>query len=108
MIEEGYTRTLVLGLARPLVLWLLHIKPRSGYELMSEIKRLTGMTLGPALIYPFLHALEKSDCIAGRWFERAGRKVRCYSITRKGEAVLGGVRHLFRSPMKEMLLDLLR
>lgn len=108
MIEEGFTRTVVLGLGRPLVLWLLHIKPRSGYELMSEIERLTGVTLGPGLIYPFLHALEKSDCIAGRWIERAGRKVRYYSITRKGEAVLGRIRDLFRLPMKDILLDLLQ
>lgn len=107
MARESLTRPVILGLGKPLVLWLLQTKPRSGYELMSEIERLTGVTLGPGLIYPFLHMLEESDCIAGKWIERAGRKAKYYSITRKGEAVLGKVRDLFKFPLKEIILDLL-
>ncbi len=33
------------GLDRPLILWLVKQKPKHGYELMAEIKRLTGRKL---------------------------------------------------------------
>jgi DNA-binding PadR family transcriptional regulator len=107
LIEEEFTRTVVLGFGKLLVLWLLYIRARSGYELMSEVERLTGMAFGPGLIYPFLHTLEKGDYIAGRWIERAGRKVKYYSMTRKGKALLRKARDLFKLPIKEVLLDLL-
>ena len=107
MIEEEFTRTVVLGFGKLLVLWLLLIKARSGYELMSEIERMTGIAFGPGLIYPFLHALEKGDYIAGKWIERAGRKVKYYSMTQKGKALLTKARDLFTLPIRQVLLDLL-
>ena len=107
MIEVGFTRTVVLGFSKSLMLWLLHIKPRTGYELMSEIKRLTGMVLGPGLIYPFLHILEEEGYIAGKWVKKAGRNLKYYSITGKGEALLKKARAVFKLPIKKMLLDLL-
>jgi DNA-binding PadR family transcriptional regulator len=107
LIEEGFDRTVVLGFSKLLVIWLLHIKARSGYELMAEIKRLTGVAFGPGLIYPFLHTLEKGDYIAGKWIERAGRKVKYYSMTRKGKALLRKARNLFKLPIKNVLLDFL-
>jgi DNA-binding PadR family transcriptional regulator len=107
LAEESFTRTVVLGFDRLIVLWLLNIRARSGYELMSEIKRLTGMTFGPGLIYPFLHTLEKGDYIAGEWIKKAGRKVKHYSMTRKGKALLRKARDSFKLPIRKVLLDLL-
>lgn len=89
------------------MLWLLRIKPRTGYELMSEIERLTGMVLEPGLIYPFLHMLEEGGYIAGEWTKKAGRNLKYYSVTGKGEALLKKVRDFFKLPIKEILLDLL-
>jgi DNA-binding PadR family transcriptional regulator len=107
LIEKSFSRTVVLGFGKLLVLWLLHIKARSGYELMLEIRKLTGMTLGPGLIYPFLHTLEKGGYITGKWIERAGRKVKLYSMARKGKVLLKEARVLFKLPIRELLLDLL-
>jgi PadR family transcriptional regulator PadR len=108
LIEKGFTKPIILGFSKALVLWLLRIKPRYGYELMSEIQRLTGTALGPGLIYPLLHTLEKGDYIAGKWIVKAGRKVKHYSITGKGEVLLNKVRDIFGFPIKEMFLDLLK
>jgi len=108
LIEKDFAKPIIVGFSKALVLWLLRIRPRSGYELMSEIQRLTGVALGPGLIYPLLHMLEKGDYIVGRWIVKAGRKVKRYSITRKGEALLNKVRDIFRLPIKEMFLDLLK
>lgn len=107
MIGEHFQRAIVLGFGRPLLLWLLQVKPSSGYELMSEIERLTGVMIGPGLIYPFLRMLERGDYVAGRWIEKAGRRVKYYSITKKGEALLENVKALFKLPIREVLLDLL-
>jgi PadR family transcriptional regulator PadR len=107
LIEKGFTKPIILGFSKALVLWLLRIKPRYGYELMSEIQRLTGMALGPGLIYPLLHMLEKGDYIAGKWIVKTGRKVKYYSITGKGKILLNKVRDIFRFPIKEMFLDFL-
>ena len=38
------------GLNIVVILWLLSVKPRHGYEIIKEIKRLTGVSLNPGVI----------------------------------------------------------
>lgn len=96
------------GFDRLLVLWLLLAKPRSGYGLIKEVKNLTGQRLKPGLVYPFLRALERGGYIAGSWVTRGRRPVKYYSITEKGKRLLDGVRDLFRMPIRQIIVDLLR
>ncbi len=107
MSEERFIRTFLRGFDRLLVLWLLLIKPRSGYGLIVEVKRLTGKKLKPGLVYPFLRGLEKGGYIVGTWASRGRRRVRYYSITDKGRKLLGGVRALFRMPIRQVIIDFL-
>jgi PadR family transcriptional regulator PadR len=74
-----------------LVLALLEIQPRHGYELS---KRLDQQSKGvvhvhASSLYPLLYRLEKDGLIIGRWVEKAGhRRRRYYQITAEGKRQL--------------------
>lgn len=95
------------GLDKPIMLWLLSLKPIHGYGLIKELRRLTGRRLKPSVVYPFLHWLEKEGFALGEWVEKGKRKVKYYSLTEKGERLLSRVRELFKRPIKEIIMDLL-
>ena len=95
------------GLDRPLILWLIQQKPKHGYELMTEIKRLTGRKLGPSKLYPLLYWLESKGYVAGEWVEKGERDLRQYSITTEGKFLLNKVSNLLNKPLKHVLDDLL-
>jgi DNA-binding PadR family transcriptional regulator len=94
------------GLEKPVMLWLLSRKPRHGYELILEFKKLTGRKLKPSIVYPFLHKLEKEGFAASKWIGKGKRKIKCYSLTSNGEKLLKRVREIFSKPLKEILTDL--
>ena len=79
-----------------------------GYDLMKEFKSLTGRSLKPAMVYPFLNSLEKKGYVIGTWVARGKRRVKSYSVTNKGEKVLSSVKGLLSMPVKDMFADLLR
>lgn len=91
----------------PIILWLLSRRPRHGYGIMKEIKKLTGKCAGPNIIYPYLHRLEEEGFIAGEWVEVGRRRVKRYSLTERGEALLERVRELFRRQVREVITYLL-
>ncbi len=96
------------GLDRPLILWLIKQKPKHGYELMKEIKRLTGRKLKPSTIYPLLFWLENEGYIASEWVKARGKRLqRRYSITAEGKLLLGKVSSLLNKPLKHVFEDLL-
>jgi len=106
MAEEQLLRSIKLGFSKPLILWLLRSKPRSGYELIKEVMRLTGVKLKPSFIYPFLHSLERGGYLAGRWAERGRRRIKYYHVTEKGERLIQRIREIFKSGFGEVLLSL--
>ena len=81
-------------------------RPRHGYELILEFKRLTGRKLKPSIVYPFLHKLERNGFASGKWVEKGRRRIRYYSLTTKGEDLLRRIRKLFNKPLREVLLDM--
>jgi DNA-binding PadR family transcriptional regulator len=95
------------GLEKPLILWLLSRGPKHGYELMGEFRKLTGLKLKPARVYPFLQWLEDKGFATSEWVKRGGRNLRCYSLTKKGESLLLKARDLFDKPLKDVIMDLL-
>ncbi|MGB9854421.1 MAG: PadR family transcriptional regulator [Candidatus Bathyarchaeales archaeon] len=101
-ISDGFLR----GLEKPIILWLLLHKPRHGYEIIVEFKRLTGRKLKPSIVYPFLHKLEMEGFASGQWVLRGKRKIRHYSLTKSGEELLQKVREIFTQPIREIFLDL--
>jgi len=90
-----------------LILWLLKQKPKHGYELMTEIKRLTGRKLKPSTLYPLLYCLESHGYVAGVWVEKGERSLRRYNITAEGKSLLKKISGLLNRPMKHVFDDLL-
>jgi transcriptional regulator len=79
------------GSADLLILSLLEIRSRHGYEISKVIEERSGgsLSFNVASLYPLLYRLEKRGWIAGRWIEKAGqRRRRYYRLTAEGRKVL--------------------
>jgi DNA-binding PadR family transcriptional regulator len=95
------------GLERPLVLWLISKGPMHGYEIIKEVKRLTGRRLKPATLYPLLNRLEAEGFLVSELIEKNRRKLRCYRLTEKGKTFLAKMFDLFKLPIRRVIADLL-
>jgi PadR family transcriptional regulator, regulatory protein PadR len=85
------TDALKKGSTELLVLALLEVEPRHGYELQKLIESRSRGVLNfhVASLYPLLYRLEEKDWIVGRWVEKAGeRRRRYYKLTAEGRAAL--------------------
>lgn len=105
--EEELAKAAIRGFGRTIILWLLSRKPMSGYSIIKELKRLTGLNLAPGVIYPLLYDLEGEGLIEGRWMEKGRRRIKLYTITEMGKSFLSRVRRLLEMPVKEVLKDLI-
>ncbi|MBS7636364.1 PadR family transcriptional regulator [Candidatus Bathyarchaeota archaeon] len=95
------------SLEKPIILWLLARKPRYGYELIVEFKRLTGRKLKPSMVYPFLHRLEEKGFASAHWVTKGKRRIKHYSLTKNGEDLLKKVKSIFAKHVKEVLVNLI-
>ena len=81
-----------------LILALLEVGPRHGYELSKLIEARSGgvVRIYAASLYPLLYRLEKRRWIRGSWVERAGqRRRRFYELTAEGRRQLAAQRRGF-------------
>jgi len=93
-------RELKKGSAELLILSLVEVRPRHGYEIGKLIEqRSDGMLrFHVASLYPLLYRLEKRGWIDGRWVEKAGqRRRRYYKLTKEGKKVLAAQRSTWQS-----------
>src|SRR5919204_3458805 len=91
MTLSMFDRELKKGSADLLILSLIEVRPRHGYEMSKIIDERSEGTLhfNVASLYPLLYRLEKRGWIAGRWVEKAGqRRRRYYRITAAGRRIL--------------------
>ena len=95
------------GFEKPLILWLLVPGPKNGYELMKEVKRLTGRTLKPSVVYPFLYWLEEKGFAVSELMKKGRRELRFYRLTKKGESLLRKIHNFFSKPIRGVIADLL-
>jgi PadR family transcriptional regulator, regulatory protein PadR len=87
MIEKE----LVAASTEPLILSLLSKGESYGYELIQEVKRLSGEKIKwtDGMLYPVLHRMEDAGWIKARWVEMEnGRKRKYYSIKKDGQQAL--------------------
>src|SRR6266436_8010281 len=87
MIEKE----LVAASTEPLILSLLAKGESYGYELIQEVKRLSGDEINwtDGMLYPVLHRMEDNGWIKSRWVEMEnGRKRKYYSIKKEGHQAL--------------------
>jgi transcriptional regulator len=86
-----FDRELKKGSAELLILSLIELRPRHGYEISKLIEQRSEGKLkyNVASFYPLLYRLEKRGFISGRWVEKAGqRRRRYYHLTALGKTVL--------------------
>jgi transcriptional regulator len=84
------------GSAELLILSLVEVRPRHGYEISKLIdSRSDGVVrFNVASLYPLLYRLEKRGWLQGRWVEKAGqRRRRYYRLTPGGRKVLAEQRN---------------
>jgi DNA-binding PadR family transcriptional regulator len=84
-------KELVAASTEPLILSLLSQGENYGYELIQEIKRLSGDKIRwtDGMLYPVLHRMEDNGWIKSRWVEMEnGRKRKYYSIKKDGQEAL--------------------
>ena len=94
-----FDRELKKGSADLLMLSLLEVRARHGYEISKIIEARSGGTLKfkVASLYPLLYRLEDRGLIAGRWVEKAGqRRRRYYRLTPAGRQALKEHRSTWR------------
>ena len=88
---QSLDRELKKGSAELIVLSILEMHPRHGYEIGKLIgTRSRGeLKFHAASLYPLLYRLEERAWIKGTWVEKAGdRRRRYYRVTPEGRRVL--------------------
>jgi len=77
----------------------------SGYGIVKELRRLTGQKFTSGVVYPLLYELEEKKLIVGKWMRKGRRRIKYYSVSRRGTEPLELTRELFEMPVKEILKD---
>jgi len=97
---KALDRELKRGSAEMLILSLLDVRPRHGYELGKLIHaRSAGqLTFHIDSLYPLLYRLEERGWIKGAWREKpAERRRRYYKVTAEGRRVLAKQRRTWEA-----------
>ena len=84
-------RELKKGSAELIILSIVELRPRHGYEIskLIEARSRGQLKFHVASLYPLLYRLEERAWLQGRWVEKAGqRRRRFYSLTSEGRRVL--------------------
>ncbi len=103
--EEDVIGSIVRGLSRAIILWLISRESLSGYRILKRMKEMTGRKLHSGIIYPLLYELEDKNLIRGRWIRRGRRWIKYYSITDKGVNMLDHLRKFFERPIRNPLIS---
>lgn len=85
------TAELLKGTLDLLILRTLDLRPMHGSAIADRVAQVTKGTfqVKAGSLFPALHRLEQEDWIEGSWEESAeGRRVRSYTLTRKGRRQL--------------------
>lgn len=99
-IRPMLDRELKKGSAELLILSLVEVRARHGYEISKLIDERSGGRLHfkVASLYPLLYRLEERGWISGKWVEKAGeRRRRFYRITPEGKRMLAAQRDHWRA-----------
>lgn len=85
------SKELMAASTRPLILTILKGGESYGYQIIQDVKELSGGTLewSDGMLYPVLHKLQKDGCIESRWeVSDEGRRRKYYSLTETGREEL--------------------
>ena len=98
-------KDLVAASSRPMVLSILAAGDQYGYELIRQVRRLSGGDLewSPGMLYPLLHRLERDGLIEGYWeLTDEGRPRKYYRLTAKGRRQMSIDKYSWRAVSKAL------
>lgn len=84
------TKGLMAASTKPLILTILTRGKNYGYEIIQEVKSVSGGELlwSDGMLYPVLHKLESEKMISSEWVIKDDRKRKYYKLTDKGRKEL--------------------
>jgi PadR family transcriptional regulator, regulatory protein PadR len=84
------TKGLMAASTKPLILTILAGGKNYGYEIIQQVKSLSGGSLewSDGMLYPVLHKLESDKLISSEWIMIEERRRKYYKITEKGRKEL--------------------
>jgi PadR family transcriptional regulator len=84
------TKGLMAASTKPLILSILSRGKNYGYEIIQQIKEVSGGMLqwSDGMLYPVLHKLESEKLITSEWLFVDERKRKYYRLTAKGMKAL--------------------
>jgi DNA-binding PadR family transcriptional regulator len=94
------SKELMAASTRPLILTILQCGESYGYQIIQDVKELSGGALewSDGMLYPVLHKLQKDECIQSRWeISEEGRRRKYYSITEAGKEELAAAKNQWLS-----------
>jgi len=83
-LERDWRERVVKNNLDLIILRLLRVQPRWGYEVNTAIRDRFRVYLSAGTLYPLLHSLEEDGYIQGEWESEKGRGRRIYKITESG------------------------
>ena len=86
-----FSKSLVAASSRPLILGTLQKGPSYGYDIIQQIKELSGGQLewAEGMLYPVLHRLEKEGLVSTEWIlSENGRHRKYYALTDDGKKAI--------------------
>lgn len=91
-MTDKYEKQMKKGVLELLVLKLLDVQSKYGYQIIQEMKEQSGdiFLLKDGTLYPILYRLEDDGLVVSEWSEAEGKQVprKYYRITEKGVAAL--------------------
>ena len=99
-MKKPVYKQLVAASSRPMVLSILAGGESYGYEIIKQVKLLSGGQLewSDGMLYPVLHRLERDGLIAGRWeLTEERRRRKYYRLTARGKQQLARDRESWRA-----------
>ena len=99
-MNDKYERQMKKGVLDMLVLRLLRLEEKYGYQIIQEMKEKSEETflLKDGTLYPILYRLEDDNLVVSKWSEADGKQVprKYYEITEAGQKALDEIEAVWK------------
>ncbi|MCK5146271.1 helix-turn-helix transcriptional regulator [bacterium] len=99
------SKDLIGASAKPIILSILSKQESYGYEIIQQVKELSGGELEwkEGMLYPVLHRLNEQGIIESYWYAPKGkRKRKYYRLSTKGQVALKNEKHQWATVTKTL------
>ena len=104
-LDKSWRERLVKNHLDLIILRLLKVKPRWGYEVNLEILDRFKVYLSAGTLYPLLHSMEEKGYLQAVWEAEGGRGRKVYRITPRGEEFLAAGSRVAEEFLKRIQYD---